>query len=165
MQDIPPAAIHYIISAPTIFSAIIKLPVDPGKDSLYHELPCNEQDTNNVIEIITTVGNDSKVTLLFNQTYLKGIGARIQHVHPLKLLEIALSTDDYKACLGRIMDDYFKKSAFMEGLSGNLNREKDKGKLEKNIPAFAERVKISKESIQPYFYNRDWEGLVRCLLF
>ncbi len=162
MLDLPPPSFHCHL--PNIISGIIKLPSDPGKDVPYHELPCSEEDRNNVIEIVTTVGSESKLELLFNQTYLKGIGARIQHIHPLMFLEIAISSEYNKACTRNIMDDFFKKPSFMGGLGGNLTREKEKGKLEKNIEPFAQRVGVSKKSIQHFFDKSDWDGLVRFLL-
>jgi len=151
---------HFFFS----LASIIKLPPNPGADVAYKDLVCTEQDQANIIEIITSIADNSKFSLLLKQSHLKNIGAQINHVHPLKFLSVAVSSDHLKSCLILIFDDYFKKNGFMDGLGPSLTREADKGKLEVYLPAFAAEVGVPIESIKPYIQSRDWEGLVHFLM-
>jgi len=156
----PPKPFHFTFS----LASIIKLPPNPGADLPYKDLPCSEQDRANIIEIVVSIADNSKFTLLLKQSHLRNLGAQVNHVHPLKFLSVTLSTPQLKTCLIQIFDDYFKRNGFMDGLGPSLTREADKGKLDVYLPAFAEEVGVPLDTITPYIQARDWEGLVRLLM-
>lgn len=156
----PPKPFHFIFN----LGAIIKLPSNPGADIPYKDLVCTEQDRAYIVEIITSIADNSKFSLLLKQTHIKNLGAQVNHVHPLKFLSVSLSSPYMKSCLMMIFDDYFKRNGFMDGLAPSLSREADKGKLDGYLPFFAEEVGMPLEEMQPYIQVRDWEGLVRYLM-
>ncbi len=156
----PPKPFHFTFS----LASIIKLPSNPGADVAYKDLVCTEQDKAFIIEIISSIADNSKFSLLLKQNHIKNLGAQVNHVHPLKFLSVALSSVHLKSCLILIFDDYFKRNGFMDGLGPSLSRESDKGKLDGYLPSFAEEIGVPLEDIQLYANARDWEGLVRYLM-
>ena len=157
----PPAQhFHFCFS----LASIIKLPSNPTADIAYKDLVCTEQDKAHIYEILTSVADNSKFSLLLKQNHLKNLGAQINHVHPLKFLATSIGTPQMKSCLMYVFDDYFKRNGYMDGLGPSLTREAEKGKLEMYLAPFAEEVGVKVEDIQPYFNAHDWEGLVRFLI-
>ena len=156
----PPKPFHFFFS----LASIIKLPPNPGTDIAYKDLVCTEQDKANIMEIVTSIADNSKFSLLLKQSHLKNIGSQLNHVHPLKFLAVSIGTPYLKSCLIQIFDDYFKRNGFMDGLGPSLTREAEKGKLDAYLPSFAQEVGVTPDSIQPYIAARDWEGLVRYLM-
>ena len=156
----PPKPFHFFFS----LASIIKLPTNPGVDVAYKDLVCTEQDKANIVEIISVIADNSKFSLLLKQNHLKNLGSQVNHVHPLKFLSVALSSEYLKSCLIQIFDDYFKRNGFMDGLGPSLTREAEKGKLETYLPAFSQDVGVPVDMMLPYIQARDWEGLVRYLM-
>ncbi len=167
MFDFPsPPPKHYQYLAkyqPSPLLSIIKFP-PPEKGESYKDLVCTDDDKANISEIITTMAENNKLSLLLKQSYLRNLGAQINHVHPLKFLGAVFSNPMLKECMIEIFDDYFKRNGFMDGLGPSLTREAEKGKLDPLIKDFAVEVHVSPESIRPYFQKKDWEGLVRFLM-
>ena len=145
--------------------SIIKFPPpSKGDEVTYKDLPCSDQDRSYIFEIITTMAENGKISLLLKQNHLKQMGAQINHVHPLKFLSTIFTNDRLKECMVPIFDDYFKRNGFMDGLGPSLTVESEKGKLESFLPEFANEVQIPADALRPYFQSRDWEGLVRQLM-
>ena len=156
----PPKQFHFFFS----LASIIKLPSNPGADLAYKDFVCTEQDKANIHELIISLAENSKFSLLMKQNQMKNLGAQINHVHPLKFLAVAMSTMELKSCFMIIFDDYFKKSGFMDGLGPALTREAEKGNLEKHLSSFAAEIGVKPEDIHPYLVARDWDGLVHFLM-
>jgi hypothetical protein len=163
MQDLPPpSAYHLRYAVPS--ASIIKFPPIAVQSEKFKDLVCSDQDRSNIFEIITTIAENNKLTLLLKQSYLKNLGAQINHVHPLKFLATIFTSGRLKGCLYEIFDDYFKRGGFMDGLGSHLSQEADRGKIEPFLQDFAAEIKVPIEGMRPYFQKRDWEGLVRFLL-
>jgi len=145
-------------------AVVIKIPPAKTQDETYEELVCTEQDQAHITEIIKTMAEYGKLTLLFKQNHLKQLGAQINHVHPLKFLEIVLVDADLKQCMREIFEDYFKRTGFLDGIGPSLTREMEKGKLTQHIESFSKTVDVSADEIRPHFQTSDWEALVRHLI-
>jgi hypothetical protein len=151
------------VAAPATGS-IIKKPPEKPKDTPYKDLVCTEQDKAYIYEIISTMSENGKLSLLFKQSYLKEIGAQINHLHPLKFLSAIFTEPHLKSCMYYIWDDRFKKNGFLDGLGPSLSREAEKGKLEQYLKDFSIEVGVTVENIRPYFDVHDWENLVLYLI-
>ncbi len=134
------------------------------KGDAYEKLPCSETDKQNVHEIITTIAENGKLSLLFKQNELKALGSQINHLHPLKFLSAIFSNPVLKERMGQIFGDYFKRNAFMTEVAAGLNAEAEKGGLEPYIERFAKEVNVPAAQLRPFFNNQDWEGLVEFLI-
>lgn len=143
---------------------MIKIPVNPEANIPYTDLVCTDQDKACIEELIVTIGENGKFSLLLKQDHLKYLGAQINHVHPIKFLAVGVASERRKTCLLSIFDDYFKRNAFMDGLGPSLSREMEKNNVEKYLPEFSEEIGVSIDEIQPYFQSRNWEDLVRFLI-
>jgi hypothetical protein len=143
--------------------SIIKFPVTPSQQT-YEELVCTDQDKATIYEIITTMAENGKVGLLFKKNHLNELGSHINHIHPLKFLSTIFSNPRLKECMGGIFEDYFKRNGFMDGLGPSLEKEAEKGTLEKLLPGFATEVSVDSDHLRPYFRSRDWENMVRKLI-
>ncbi len=145
-------------------ASIIKRPPVKSTEVAYKDLPCSEQDKARIIELVSTVAESSKLSLLFNQSHLKEIGSQINHVHPMKFLSIVFSNPHLKGCMFFIWDDYFKRTEFMDGLGASLSREADKGKLLLYLDEFAAEIGASAGALKTFIDVRDWDNLVLYLI-
>lgn len=160
MSDFPTEFV-FQMSEKSLLSAIVKIPKDKPKSSGYQDLVCTTEDQATIYEIITTLAENGKLSLLLKQSHLKTLGSQINHVHPLKFLSTIVNHPQLRECLINVFDDYFKRNGFMDGLGPSLTRESEKGKLDPLIEDFAQEVQVAKEKVEPFFQERDWEGLVR----
>jgi hypothetical protein len=146
------------------FASIIKFPPPNTKKDAYKDLVCTDQDRMNIHELITILAENGKLSLLVKQSYVKNLGAQVNHVHPLKFLGVIFSNPALKMAMTDIFDDYFKRSGFMDGLGGSLSREADKGQLDPFLEDFAAEVKVPVGELRKFIQSRDWENLVRFLM-
>jgi hypothetical protein len=162
------AALVFLSPFSTFASAplaqIIKIPPGGSKTIAYKNLACSDKDRAMIAELITTMGENGKLSLLMKQSHLKEIGVRINHVHPLKFLAVIFSQAPLKAHMNVIFDDYFIRSRFMDGLAPRLDREAEKKTLDLYAKDFAKEVKVPVDNIRTFFQSRDWENFVRYLM-
>ncbi len=144
-------------------ASIIKVP-PTGGETTYGDLVCTEQDKANIYEIITTMAENGKISLLLKQGHLKALGAQINHVHPLKFLTSIFTNPRLKFCMFDLFDDYFKRNGFMDGLAPSLEKEAERGKLINYLNDFSIEMNIPADDVRPYFLSRDWENFVRFLM-
>lgn len=173
MYDLPqphmkqplPAYVLTVGCRPSI-GAIIKLPpADKGNENLtYEQLRCTERDRALIYEIITTMADNGKLSLLLKQSHLKQLGAEINHVHPLKFLSTILGNPRLKESLHEIFSDYFKRVGFLDGLGPSLTKEAERGRLNQYAEAFATELNVPLDGVMHYFHCRDWENFVRYLM-
>lgn len=165
LPQTPPKHFHqFVKKTPSFFGSIIKFPPPGSKTETYKDLVCTEQDKANIYEIITMMAENGKLTLLVKQSYLKNLGAQINHVHPLKFLSTVFSNERLRQSMEPIFDDYFKRTGFMDGLGSSLTREADKGKLDPFLKDFAGEINLPIDNMRSFFQTRDWENLVRYLM-
>jgi hypothetical protein len=152
------------LSIPQAHASIIKKPPSKIVDTPYRELVCTDQDRANIHELISIMAEKGKLSLLFQQNYLRELGAQINHVHPLKFLSVIFKDPHLKSCMYVIWNDYFKRTNFIDGLGKKLTQEHDKGKLEMHLPDFALDIGSSSDAIHSYVEMRDWENMVLFLI-
>lgn len=139
---------------------IIKIPPQTPEIKNYNDLIRSEKDEKVIEELITTMANTGKIKLLFNKHYVEDLGDQIRHVYPLRFLGLIFSKPHLKECMKKILDDYFKKSGFIDGLSPSMDNELKKGKLHEFLNDFCKEVNVKPHQIQPFLNARDWEGLI-----
>ena len=103
---------------------------------------------------------------MLKQDTMRRLGAQICHVHPLKFLETIFINPRLRRCVPLILDDTFKRSAFMDGLGESMTRESQKGTLEKYLPEFIAKIGGTTElkGLQPFCKSRDWDGFINYLV-
>lgn len=153
----------YCLAAP-VYASIIKRPPAKTQEMTYKDLPCSDNQKAYIYEIISTMGENSKLSLLFKQGHLKELGAHINEVHPFKFLAVIFSHPHLKNCMMVIWSDYFKRNGFLDGLAPSLSREAEKGKLLPYLADFSAELNVHPEAVQAYINAQDWEGLVVFLI-
>jgi hypothetical protein len=159
---VPPAAYHWVVGE--IVASLVKIPPAPQAEVLYKDLVCTDEDKALMFELITTIESHAKLQLLFKIVHLKNIGAKLQHVHPLKFLAFIFTHPELKPLMSPISDDYFKWTEFLDGITPNLLRESIKGKLDSYLNDFAKEIGIAPEQIRPYFQSQDWAHFIQFLI-
>jgi hypothetical protein len=154
-------------------ASIIRIP--PNKppvagDVSFKDLPCSLEDAKKINRLITVMGENGKLALLMKyQKELRQIGRDIDHVHPLKLVEIIMTQTDpngtpLKKHLKSIHSDYFKWSNFLDGVGNALSAQFKQGRVSIYLNDFAKAVGVAPESIQNYFQAQEWENLLIYLM-
>ena len=170
MMDLPYVpVVEHVLVIPTLAS-IIQIPPE-NKAQTYQDLVCTEEHEAKVRELITAMGEKGYLSLLSDQKHLQLVGNQINHLHPLCFLSVVFLDPYLIQCMKIVMDDGFKRSGLLEGHNGSnglahsLTREADKGKLNQYLADFAQEVAIPHDALNPFFQMRDWEGLVRFMIW
>jgi hypothetical protein len=149
-------------------AGIIKPPLGgttkPIGEIPYSALVCTEADKEKIFQIITTIAQHGKITLLFKSSELKRMGAEINHVHPLKFLATVFSNLTLKVYMSEIYGDYFKWNGFMDGLGPSLTNHAQQGKLDFYLNDFAKEVEVAPEALKGFIASLDWESFVCYLM-
>jgi hypothetical protein len=162
-QTPPKIALHHFCIPP---ASIIKI-IPQQQDKTYENLPgCDPKDREKIIEIFSTIGSHGNMSLLMHhQKRVRKLGKEIEHVHPLKLLGCIFSTFGMRVYMDDIYHNSWKWSNVMKGIGANLDHELQKDSLFKYLDDFSKEVNIPKEKIIVYCQNRDWEELVKFLIY
>lgn len=163
MQDLPMKAPYVQFYKRPALGAVIKIPPNPTED---HYKEPSDQEKKIIFEIISTVSRTGWINLALKRGHLNQLGAEIALVHPLKFLETIFTNPELVECMPEIFNSDLKRDGFMHGgLTANLNRESDKGRLKDHLDDFAQRVKAPREKLEEFFNLRNWEGMVGFLIF
>jgi hypothetical protein len=146
----------------TILGGLVK--VKPEKNEPFTELRLTNEDKTNITFIIKNMGEQGKLWLLVHKSELNEVGDKIQGVHPLKFITV-IANNKYlkKVCMPVILNDYFKKKNFIEGLGANMTKEAQKGKIQKYMPDFLKEINFDDNhstKLLEYTKARDWEGFI-----
>ena len=140
--------------------------LDPSliNTQLFYQLPLNDGDKELIYKIIDTMAKDNVIKLGLKRKSMERKGKKIRHVHPLRFLGYIFADRHLRHCMREISRSSFKWNGFIDGLKDRIKEEAARGNLNKYIHGFALHVNGDEQKITYYIENRDWEGLVRCLL-
>lgn len=156
------------VAVPNALASIIKIPPtrppDPSAIS-YNDLPLSIDDAQKITRLITVMGENGKVALLFKyQKELRQIGREIEHVHPLKFVSVILSNPYLKSCMKEVHKDYFKWTNFMDGLGNGLTSQNKQGRVSIYLNDFANAFGVSLEKLQQFVDKQEWENMLIFLI-
>ena len=150
----------------TILGGLIK--VKPEKNEPFQNLRLTNEDVENITFIIISLGEQGKLSLLVNKTELQRRGELIQGVHPLKFLTVVFKDRHLKKfCMPEILNDYYKKKNFLDGLGSNMTKEAQKGKIQKYMPDFLNEINLNSQhmnNLLKFVEARNWEEFVRYII-
>ncbi len=144
-----------------VFGALLFTNLFVFADEFVLSLNVNEQYA--ISEIITAMGEKNVAKLLLDSFRLKRLGDSIRHVPPLQFLGFVLTNSKLKDCLKKISKSTFKWSSFIDGFGENMEKEFFQGRLLSQLQGFSKLVGGSKEQLEAYVYQQDWEEFVKCL--
>ena len=132
----------------------------------------DQNDEKNISALIRKLADSSYARLFRKRKELERLTDQIYHIHPLYVIKYIYITPPLKSRMPKILDDSlgYKRIGFLngykqrEGLIQKMNEQMDAQNLLQLLPEFAQSLNISENAILPFFYARDWEGLLRYLL-
>ncbi len=149
-----------------ILAALIKIPKkDATKEKLtYFELPCPDEDKNKIYDLIYTMGTTGKINLLLHhKSRLEKIGDEVRYIYPLRFLEVIFTTPELKKCMIEVLDDYFKRTNFVDGFGERMETEMIKGTVDLYLEDFARAVNADHSILKTYVNKKDWRGFLQYL--
>lgn len=131
-----------------------------------YSTPPTAQDKQDIRYITKTLATTSMPRLMGQKGALKKAGDRIDHVHPLRFLEVLFSTEEMKAYAQAVRGrTFFIWGEFFGGLKNSLQEESLRGNItDAQIAAFSKNVGVKPSSIEGLIKNRQWQQLYDTLL-
>ena len=147
------------------FLSFIKIPTTPPPEK-YADLTCTREDTDKIVELITTIGSYGKIELLLHHNKrCRQIEAEIRHIHPFKFLGVIFSRPEMTKYMRHVHNDCFVWKKFIDGLSGNMKNEATKRRVYPFLKDFAKEVKAPEYELKVFIDRKDYEGLLKYLIY
>jgi hypothetical protein len=131
----------------------------------FEELPILEKEEATIEKIMHALGTSSVPELIWKQKELKKMGKTINHVHPLKFIGYIISEPILRSDLQETHRNFFKWRAFLDGFRRRMTEEFYKGNLNQYLPGFCKSLEVKQEVVEHFIDRRDWEGLVKALMY
>lgn len=131
----------------------------------FEQLPLSEKEEENIEKILHALGTCGVPELIWKQKELKRLGKSINHVHPLRFIEYIVSQPILRSDLQETHRNFFKWRAFLDGFRRRMTEEFYKGNLKQYLPGFCKALEIKQEVAEHFIDRRDWEGLVKAILY
>ncbi len=135
------------------------------EEDSYETLSISEKEVNALGKIMHALGTASVPELLWKQKELKKLGKSINHVHPLKFIGTIISEPILRSDLQETHRNFFKWRAFLDGFRRRMTEEFYKGNINSYIPGFCKSLHVKQEVIEHFVERRDWEGLVKAIMY
>lgn len=130
-----------------------------------YESAVTKQEKKDMTYIITTLANDSLLSIGTSRSSLKKAGDRIDHLHPFRFLTTAFTDERLKAGVHAIRDrGGWIWEGFIDGLTGSLKEEAARNNLLQFVPDFAGKVKIDLSLILPSLEQGKMNEFVNVLI-
>lgn len=115
--------------------------------------------------IMTTLGMGSLIKIAKESSSLKKAGKRVEHIHPLKFLQIVFSNEEYKACMHALVGRTWVWSEFWDGMRDSFETESNRDNMKPEIIYdFSSKVGINPDSITPSINKKQWNQLIDILI-
>lgn len=131
----------------------------------FEQLPLLEKEEENIEKILHALGTYGVPELIWRQKELKRLGKSINHVHPLRFIGYIISQPILRSDLQETHRNFFKWRAFLDGFRRRMTEEFYKGNLNQYLPGFCKSLEIKQEVAEHFIDRRDWEGLVKAILY
>lgn len=115
--------------------------------------------------IVNTLGMNSLAKIAKQKSSLKRAGDRVNHVHPLRFLQVIFLDGKMKASIHALYGRSWVWDEFYDGLIQSLNEEQEKG----NLPAefvqdFTQSLQVSFDATYALIQQSNWSGFIKYLL-
>lgn len=130
-----------------------------------YSLSVTKHEKKDVAYIITTLANDSIISIGLSTSSLEKAGDRVAHLHPFRWLMTIFRDEELKAGVHAIRDrGGLTWDGFLKGTLGSLKDESAKNNLLQFTSDFAEKVKIDPALIRPALEKGKWLEFVNILI-
>jgi len=151
----------------TMETPFLPLKMCSGKESETHHfyaLRLTDTDCHNISKLIKQMADLGLWDLLKKSKEMQKLGEKVKPVHPLRFLGYIFSNPELKRRMPTVRESHFKWSKFTDGLCEGLNREADKGDINRFISGFAQVVGKPIHEVQGFVLRGDWHGLLHYLM-
>lgn len=131
----------------------------------FEELPLNDQEKVTIEKIMHSLAVYNVPKLLWKQKDLEKMGKSINQVHPLRFIGYIISQPILRSDLQEVHRSFFKWRGFLDGFRRRMTEEFYKGNLKAYVPGFCEELHVKEELVEHFIDHRDWEGLVKAILY
>lgn len=136
-----------------------------GRDVRFYDQLPTEEDRDNVFFIVSTLGNKSLAKVWKSKSSLKKAGEKIEHLHPLRFLEIVFTNEELKAAMHNLKNRDLMWGEFKGGLYGSLAEEFQRGNLtEEQIYDFAGNIGVDISLFYNAIQQKDWDDMLTILI-
>lgn len=142
------------------------LSIRAKKEWRNYDLPVKKNEKDDISYIITTLAQETLWNIgKSHRSSLKNAGERIDHLHPLRFLMTAFTSERLKSGVHAIRDrGGWIWSGFLDGLTGSLNEEAKNDNLYQYVSDFARKVSINVDLILPSLKAKKWEEFINVLI-
>jgi len=113
--------------------------------------------------IISTLGNDSLLSIAKSRGELKRSGEHLERIHPLRFLEFTFEDEKLRVALQNMSKRNWVWKEFFDGFKRSLEEENSRGNLLQHVPNFAAKLKIDPSAITPYVKEKKWKEFFNAL--
>lgn len=124
-----------------------------------YQAPLSNADRQDIRYIVTSLANNSMVTILFNRNTIERAGDRIEPVHPLQFLYCVFTDEEMKAGIHNIRGRSLIWKDFYAGIRDSLQAESEENNMNQFIPDFARRIGLNPSLVHSAIVERRWHDL------
>jgi hypothetical protein len=139
--------------------------VEDPRYNTFEDIPLHEKEEKVIEKLMRCLASSSVPKLIWKQNDLQKLGKAINHVHPLKFISHIINQPILRSDLQEVHRNYFKWRGFLDGFRRRMTEEFYKDTLKDLIPGFAQSVDVRPEIVEHFVERRDWEGLVKSILY
>jgi hypothetical protein len=142
----------------------MKAAAKPGTGRDY-SAPTRQSDIDDISFILGTMAKSSLISIATQRSALKRAGERIDHLHPLRFLEVIFSSEELKAYVGAVRNKSFVWKEFLSGIVGSLEDEaKNKNLTNEQLKEFAAKFNVDLNPLMPLVKEKKWKEFVNKLI-
>lgn len=124
-----------------------------------------QNDMEDLTFILGTMAKSSLISIATQRSALKRAGDRIDHLHPLRFLEMILSSEELKAYVSAVKNKSFVWKEFLRGIVGSLEDEsKNKNLTSEQFKDFSKRTNVDLNPLMPLIKEKKWKEFVNQLI-
>lgn len=138
---------------------------EPLEPKSFERLEMTEKEEKAIYKIIHTLGTSNVPKLLWKKRELEKLGSSINHVHPMKFIATILTNPTLRADLQEVRRSFFKWNGFIDGFRRRMTEEYYKNNIQHYVLGFCEELDVKEEVVEHFVERRDWEGLVKAILY
>lgn len=131
--------------------------------NFYNELTHIEKK--DIRYIITSLANDSLISIAIHRTNLENAGDRIDHIHPLRFLLTVFMNEELKVGVRNIRGRGWIWGDFCSGLKESLRTEHSIGNLKKeHIQELASKLELDPNLLMSSLDKQNWDEFIEMLI-
>lgn len=117
-----------------------------------------------VFELVSALGELSMPNLILNSIYYNRLGDRIRHVHPMHFIAFVQADPHLNQCMHEVYDNFLKWPCFLSEWGQKMSRERKRGSVQRQLPAFAEFVNRDYTLLEECVAKEDWSRFLQIVI-